>query len=115
MAMMPVVADMDADVVQQRRIFEPLALAIVEAVHAPGLIEDAQREPRHLLRVFGPVAAPLAEFDDAAAADVGVALDLTDSGAVPPHVIEDEPFAQREIAQRQIVRPEAAQNRIEEH
>ena len=63
------------------RVFEPLALAIAEPVDAARLIEDAQRQPRDLLRVLGPVAAALAELDDAAAPDVGIALDLADPRA----------------------------------
>ena len=72
MTMMPIVADVHADVVQKRGILEPFPFPIAEAVDAPRLIEDAQREPRHLLGVLGPVAAALAEFDDAAAPDVGI-------------------------------------------
>ena len=59
----PLVADVDADVVQERRVLEPLALAIGQAVHAARLIEERQRQPRDLLRVLGPVAAPLGQLD----------------------------------------------------
>ena len=83
-------------------------------MHAAGLIEDAERQPRDLLRMLGPVAAALAELDDAAAANVGVALDLADASAVAVDVVEDEPFAKREIAERQVVGAEAAQNGIEQ-
>src|SRR4029079_791125 len=110
MSMMAIVADVDADVVQQRGIFEPLALVIAEAVHVSGLVKNAERETRHLLRVFGPVAAPLAEFDDTASSHVRIALDLADPRAVPAHVVEHESLAQGEIAQGQIVRAEPAQN-----
>ena len=68
----------------------------------------AQREPRDLLRVLRPVAAALAELDDAAAPDVGVALDLADARAVAVDVVEDEPFAQREVAEREVVGAEPA-------
>jgi hypothetical protein len=37
---MALVTDMDADVVQQRRVLEPLALAVRQAVHHPRLIEE---------------------------------------------------------------------------
>ena len=43
MAMMPLVADVVADVVQEARVLEPLALAIAEAVHALGVVEQRQR------------------------------------------------------------------------
>ena len=109
------VADVDADVVQQRAVLEPLALAVGQPVHAARLVEDVQRQPRDLLRVLRPVAAALAELDDAAAPDVGVALDLADAGAVAVDVVEDEAFAQREVAERELVGAEPADDRVEEH
>jgi hypothetical protein len=96
---MALVADVHADVVQQRAVLEPLAFAIGQAVHAPGLIEDRQRQPCDLLRVLGPVAAPLAELDHAAAAHVGIAIDLCDLFPVPRDVIEDHALAQRQVAE----------------
>ena len=97
------------------RVLEPLALAVGQAVHAARLVEDAQREPRHLLRVLRPVAAPLAQLDDAAAPDVGVALDLADARAVAVDVVEHEPFAQREVAQRELLGAEPPEDRVEQH
>jgi len=88
MAVMPVVADVHTDVVEQGGVLEPLPLAIAQPVHAPRLIEDAQRQLRDLLRMLGPVSASFAQFDDAAAADVWVALDLADPRAVAVDVIE---------------------------
>jgi hypothetical protein len=115
MPMVSFVADVHTDVVQQGAVLEPLALAIAEAVHAARLVENAERQSSHLLRVLRPVAAPLAELDDAAAADVGVALHFLDARAVAMDVIEDETFAQRQIAERQLLGAEAAQDRIEQH
>jgi hypothetical protein len=43
-----VVGDMDADVVEQRRIFEPFAMAISERVGASRLVEEADGQPRDL-------------------------------------------------------------------
>ena len=63
----------------------------------------------------GPVAAPLAELDDAAAADVGIALDLADARAVAPDVVEHQPFAQRQVAERELVRAEPADDGVEQH
>src|SRR5688572_16329125 len=103
MPMVALVADMNADVMQQRAVFQPLAFAVGEAVGAARLVEDAECEPRDLLRVLGPVAAALAEFDDAAPADVGVAFDLADARAVAVDVVEDESFAKGEVAQRQVL------------
>jgi hypothetical protein len=51
-AMMAVIADVYANVVQERRIFQPFTLAIAQAVNATRLIEDAEGQPRDLLRVL---------------------------------------------------------------
>ena len=113
--MMPLVADVDADVVQQRA---RIRATRARDRRAPCTLrvwsKMRQREPRDLLRVLWPVAAALAELDDAAAADVGVALDLADACAVAVDVVEDEAFAQREVAEREVVGAEAAQNRVEQ-
>ena len=79
------------------------------------LVEDVEREARHLGGVLGPVAAALSKFDDAAAANVGVALDFLDAGAVAVNVVEDDAFSQREIAQGEVVCSEPADDRVEEH
>ena len=68
MAMMTLVADVHADVVQQRAELEPLALAIAEPMHRARLVEDRQGELRHLPRVLRPVAAAFAELDRRCAA-----------------------------------------------
>ena len=80
----------------------------VEPVHGARLIEQRQRQPRHLRGVLGPVVAALGELDDAAAPHVRVAVDLRDLLPVPRDVVEDQPFAQRQIAQRDLVRRRAA-------
>ena len=48
----PLVGNVDANVVKERRVFEPLALAIGERVDAPRLIEECDRQARHLRRVL---------------------------------------------------------------
>src|SRR6185436_2303612 len=106
MPVMALVADVDADVVEQRAVLEPLALPVGEPVHAARLIEEAQRDPGDLLRVLGPVAAALAELDDAAPPDVGVALDLLDLRAVAVDVVEHQPFTQRQVAEGELFRPQ---------
>ena len=103
MPVVALVADVHADIVQQRAVFEPLALACRQSVDAARLVEDAQREPGDLLRVLRPVAAALAQLDDAAATDVRVAIDLADPRAVAVDVVDDQTFAQREIAERELV------------
>ena len=107
-------ADVDADVVQDRGVLEPLALAIGEAVDRARLIEEADGEPRDVLRVLRPVVAALGQLEDAAAADVGVAVGLRDFLAVPRDVVEHQPFAQRQIAQRDLVGAEPPQNLVDE-
>ena len=115
MPVMALVADVNADVVEQRAVLEPLAFAVAEPVHAARLIEEAQGEPGDLLRVLGPVAAPLAELDDAAPADVGVALDLPDPRAVAMDVVEDQPFTQRQVAERELFRAQPSQDGVEQN
>ena len=48
------------------------------------------------VRVLGPVVAAFGQLDDAAAADVGIAIGLRDLLAVPRDVVEHQPFAQRQ-------------------
>ena len=55
----PLVADVDADVVQQRRVFEPLPLAIGQSMRAARLFEQGDRDARDLLRVLRPVVTAL--------------------------------------------------------
>jgi hypothetical protein len=45
MFVMVLVRDVDADVVQQRRVFEPFALAALEAVDRRGAVEERERQP----------------------------------------------------------------------
>ena len=90
---MTFVADVDADVVEQRGIFQPFALAIGQAVTVARLIEDRSRQARNLVRMLGPVAAALRELDDAAPPHVGIAVGLGDLLAVPRDVIEHQAFA----------------------
>ena len=52
MLVVPLVGNVDADVVKERRVFEPLALAIGERVDAARLIEEGDRQARHLKRVL---------------------------------------------------------------
>ena len=90
----PLVADMDADVVDDRRELEPLPLAVGEAVDRARLIEQRGRELRHLRRVFRIVVAPLGEFVHAATPHVGIAIRLRDFLPVPRDVVEDHALAQ---------------------
>jgi len=91
---MPFVADVDAHVMQDRRIFQPFPLAVGQPVDGAGLVEQRDRQSRDLLSMLGPVIAPLREFEDASSPHVGIAVGLRDFLAVTRDVIEDETFAQ---------------------
>ena len=91
---MALVANVDTDVVEDSRVFEPLALVIGHAVNASRLVEQYRRQARNLLRVLGPVVAALGEFEHAAPPDVGIAIGLRDLFAVFGDVIENQPFTQ---------------------
>ena len=49
MLVMTFVTDVHADIVQDRRVLEPLAFAIGEAMNRARLIEQRHCQPRHLL------------------------------------------------------------------
>jgi len=114
MLVMALVTDVDADVMQQGRIFEPFTLTIGEAVDDARLVEEGDRQPRHLLRVLRPVVAPLGELEHAPSPHVGIPVGLRDLLPVAPDVVEDEALAQRQIAQRDVGRAEPAQNRVQQ-
>src|SRR4030095_16398109 len=53
--------------------------------------------------------------EGAAAADVGNLVDLRDCAAVAPDVIEHQPLAQCEVAQREVLGAQTTQNRVQQH
>ena len=110
---MTLVADVDADVVQDGGVLEPLALAIRESVDRARVIEKGDRELRHLVRVLRPEMTPFGQLEDAAAANVRIAIGLGDLLAMTGNVIEDEPLAKGQIAQCDFLRAEAAKNLVE--
>ena len=113
MAVMALVADVLADVVEDGGEVEPLAGPVVEAVDLARLVEDRQRQARDLLGVVGGVVAARGQLDDAAAPDVRVALDAFDVHAVAADVVENHALAQRQLAQRQLVGAELTEDRVE--
>src|SRR5215204_156443 len=115
MAMMAFVADVDARVVQEGAVFEPLAFAIAQLMDRASLIEDRHRQLRDVARMRRVVAAALPELDDAATPDVGIALDLPYGGGVAVDVVEDQPFTQGEAAQRDVLSAQAPQDAIEQY
>ena len=113
--MVRVIRNMDPDVVEQRRVLEPLAVAVGQRMDAARLVEQAEGEPRHLAGVLGPVVAALGQLDDAATPDVRVAVGLGDLLPVPRDVVEDETLPQRVIAEGHLFRAQAPQDGFEEH
>lgn len=108
------VADMHADVMQQRGVFEPFARLVGEPVDAPGFVEQRQREPGHLVGMVRPIVAPFGELDHAAAPDVRISFGLGNLLAVACDVVEHQPFAQRQVAQGQLGGAKAAQDGVEQ-
>ena len=98
---MVVVVDVRADVVDDRAELEPGALARAERVPIAGRIEELHGESRDLLRVRRLIAAALGQLDDAPPPHVGIAFGRADVGGVALDVVEHEPLAQREVAERQ--------------
>ncbi len=109
------VTDVHADVMQQGAELEPFALAIAEPVNRARLIEQRERELRDLARVILVVVAALGELDDVAEADIRDALDLADVRAVLLDVVQDEPFAQREIAERDRLGAKIVEQCVDKH
>jgi len=81
------VRDVNADIVEQRGIFQPLALAIGEGVNAARLFEERDGDLRHLAGVLRPVVAALRQLDHAAPPHGGIAIRLRDLLAV---AVDDE-------------------------
>ena len=54
------------------------------------------------------------ELDDAAAPDVRIAFDFPDAGAVAVYVVENQSFAQREIAEGEFLGAQASDDRVEQ-
>ena len=89
MLVMARVADVAADVVHQRCVLEPFALAIRERMNRAGLIEEREREPHDLIGVVCVIVAALGKLQRAPAPYVRDAVDLCDLAAVSPNVVED--------------------------
>ena len=66
------------------------------------LVEQRQREPRDLLRVFRLVVAALGQLDELRRRTSGMLIDLRDVPAVAVDVVEHQAFAQRQVAERDL-------------
>ncbi len=111
----PRIADVNAEVVHEGGVLEPLALPVRTAVDRARLVEESQGETRHLLGMLPEVVAPLRELDRAAATDVRDAIHLSDLPAVAANVVENQALAEREVAEGQVLGAESAEDRVEQH
>jgi hypothetical protein len=115
MFVMPLVTDVDADIVQDGRVLEQLPLVIGQSVLGTRLVEQGDGEPGDVLRVFRPEVAPFGELEDAPPPDVRIPIGLRDFFPVPRDKVQDQSFAQREIAQRDVLCSEPAQDLVDEN
>ena len=107
MSVVALVADVVADVVEQRGVLEPLTLPFAELVDGLRPVEQRQREPRHPLGVIGFPVAPLGEFHGRSPPHVRVAVDARDVAPMLLDVVEHQAFAKRQIAERDLARRRA--------
>jgi hypothetical protein len=109
------VADMNAGIVQDRAVFQPLPCLIGHGVNAARAIEQREGELGDVVGVIGPVTAAFGQLDDAAPPDVRIAIGLRDLLAMFRDVVEHQTFAKRQIAQADFARIESPQNRVEQN
>ena len=115
MAMVPFITDVDAGIVQDGCVFEPLAFLVGHAVDRPCPIEQRQRQPGDLVRVIRPVAAAFGQFDHASAAHIGITVGLRDLLAMLGDVIEDQALTKRQVAKAEVGGVELFQNRVQQN
>jgi hypothetical protein len=110
---MAFVADMDADVMQERAVLEPLPLPVAESVVALGRVEERERQPRDSPRVIGQVVEPLGQLGShCAAARPGSARPC---GCAPGSSdTEHQAPAKREVAEGQFFGAEQLEQGIDE-
>ena len=115
MAVMLLVADVNAHIMQEGCILEPLPLPVGQPVRRPRLVEERERQTRNLLGVLRPIVAALTKLDHASPPDVGILIGLSDFLPMAGDVIEDETFPKREIAQRDLLSAKPAEQRVEKN
>ena len=114
MLVVTIVADVHADIVQQRRVLEPFAFAIAELMCLAHAVEERASELRDLLRMLRQIVAPLGQLDHASTPHVRIPVDLVDVRRVLLDVVEHQTLAQREVAQRDLVDVQRVEQRIEQ-
>ncbi len=80
-AVVAVRRDVEADVVQERRELEQLGVALGQLVQPPRLMEDRQRQARHVRAVVLAELAATRQLHHAAPPQVGELLDQQDARA----------------------------------
>ena len=110
----PLVADVGADVVQQGAVLEPFAFLLAEAMARFQPVEDGERETGDLLCVRRDVVAALAELDHAAPPYVWIAIDRADVAGVAFDVVEHEAFPQRKVAEGDFLCAKPTEDRLKE-
>jgi len=108
------VADVDADVVQGGRVLEQLPLVIRESMDRARLVEQRDGQAGDMLCMFRREIAPLGELEDASSPHVRVPVGLRDLLPVARDEVEHQSFAQRKIAQRDVLCSKPAQDLVDE-
>ncbi len=106
------VADVAADVVEQRAVLEPLPLGRGELVEGMRLVEDLESQPRHVGGVEDLGVPAAQEPVDRAGAHVPIEHPLL---PVPGHVVEEDPLSQPPLPHDDRLRAGALQDPGEEH
>ena len=92
------VADVPADVVEDRGVFEQLTVVGVQAMEGTEAVEERQGELGHLEGVFFVEIAAAAEFENAATPRVTNLNRKFDLRPMCLHVVDNHPFTHRTIA-----------------
>jgi hypothetical protein len=115
MLVVALVTNVNADIVKNRRVFQQFPFAVGQAMDCPRLLEQSDRKPRDVLRVFRPEIAALRQLEHTPAADVGIPVGLRNFLPVTRNVVEHQTFAERQIAERNVACPESPENFVQQN
>ena len=102
MAVVPLVGDVLADVVEEARVLEELAIVVGEAVELAQLVEQLEREHRDVTRVrLGPRAAAGERLDGGPPDRERIVGPV--GRVVATDGVEDHPLAQGPLADREVL------------
>lgn len=88
------VTDVDADVVQECRVLEPLVFLIGQPVPAARGVEQPPAQAGDLLRMIGGIVTAFSELDHTPTPHVWIAVRVCNPLAMSRDVVEYEPLAQ---------------------